>query len=132
MRELATTAGSMSGEELAKRRYRWKLFQIVFLLVYVGIVLDIVTTALGYLKSGSQYEQNPLGGSLIGSLGWPGLAALMTLLCLICYHSVRVVYARMSLRWTWLINGAMILIAAFRWLAVVTAVIYLLQPVHGG
>jgi hypothetical protein len=38
----------------------------------------------------------------------------------------------MSLRWTWLINGAMILIAAFRWLAVVTAIIYLLQPVHSG
>jgi hypothetical protein len=132
MRQLVTTAGSMSGEELAKRQSRWKFFQIVFALVYIGIVLDIVTTALGYLKSGSGYEQNPLGGSLIGNLGWPGLAALMTLLCLVCYHSVRVVYARMSLRWTWLINGAMILIAAFRWLAVVTAVIYLLQPAHGG
>jgi hypothetical protein len=132
MWHLAATAGSVSPEELAKRHSRWRFFQIVFALVYVGIVGDIVTTALGYLKSGSQYEQNPLGGSLIGNLGWPGLAVLMTLLCLVCYHSVRVVYARMSLRWTWLINGAMIFIAAFRWLAVITAVIYLLQPVHGG
>ena len=131
MMQLATPAGPIPPEEMAKRQSRWRFFQSVFALVYVGIVLDIVTTALGYLKSGSHYEQNPLGGSLIGNLGWPGLAALMTLLCLICYHSVRVVYARMSLRWSWLINGAMILIAASRWLAVVTAIIYLLQPGNG-
>ena len=132
MTDVVMPAGLIPDGEQGKRASRWRFFQIVFALVYVGIVLDIITTALGYLKSGSQYEQNPLGGSLIGNLGWPGLAVLMTFLCLVCYHSVRVVYARMSLRWTWLINGAMILIAAFRWLAVVTAIIYLLQPVHSG
>jgi hypothetical protein len=117
-----------SAEELRKRQARWRFFQIVFCLVYSGIVLDVLTTALGYLKSGSQYEQNPLGGSLIGDLGWPGLLALLTVLCLICYHSVRIVYSRMSLRWSVLINVMMVLIAIVRWLAVVTAIIYLLQP----
>lgn len=118
--------GLLSG----KRRSRWRFFQIVFVLVYTGIIGDIVTTALGYVKAGSAYEQNPLGGGLIGDLGWPGLAALLTVLCLVCYYSVRVVYARMSLRWTVLINSLMVLIAAFRWLAVATAILYLVQPVQ--
>jgi hypothetical protein len=129
MRSVAVAVGvTMPAEELRKRQGRWRFFQIVFVAVYVGVILDIVTTALGYMKSGSAYEQNPLGGGLIGALGWPGLLVLMTVLCLICYHSVRVVYGRLSLRWSVLINTMMILIAAFRWLAVVTAVLYLLQP----
>ncbi len=124
---LVTTVG-LPADELRRRESRWRFFQITFIVVYTGIVGDIVTTALGYLKSGSAYEQNPLGGGLIGSLGWPGLLALLTLLCIICYHSVRLVYARMSIRWSSLINVMMVLVAAFRWLAVVTAVIYLFQP----
>lgn len=128
MRTMAVAAGAaMPAEELRKRQARWRFFQIVFVVVYAGVILDIVTTALGYMKAGSAYEQNPLGGGLIGALGWPGLLALMTGLCLICYHSVRVVYGRLSLRWSVLINTLMILIAAFRWLAVVTAVLYLVQ-----
>jgi magnesium-transporting ATPase (P-type) len=115
-------------EELQKRAARWRFFQIIFVVVYLGVVFDVITTALGYMKSGSQYEQNPLGGSLIGHLGWIGLLALLTLLCGICYRSVRVVAFRMSPRWTKMINVVMVGIAAFRWLAVVTAVLYLLQP----
>jgi hypothetical protein len=120
--------GGMSAEELEQRASRWKFFQIVFCFVYAGIVLDVLTTSLGYQKAGIAYEQNPLGGSLIGHLGWVGLLATLTILCLVCYTSVRLVYRRMSTRWSKLINILMVLLAAFRWLAVVTAVIYLLQP----
>ena len=115
-------------QDIERRQRSWRLFQIVFCFVYVGVVLDIVTTALGYMKAGNQYEQNPLGGGLISHIGWFGLLALLTLLCVVCYRSVRLVYARMSIRWSRLINGLMLLIAAFRWLAVVTAILYLLQP----
>jgi hypothetical protein len=127
--DLATAAvmDQMPVEELQKRAARWRFFQIIFVVVYVGVVLDVITTALGYVKAGSQYEQNPLGGSLIGHLGWIGLLALLTVLCGIAYHSVRVVAWRMAPRWTKFINVVMVGIAAFRWLAVVTAVLYLLQ-----
>lgn len=114
--------------DLGRRRRAWRFFQVTFVFVYSGVVLDLATTALGYMRAGSNYEQNPLGGGLIGHLGWFGLLGLLTILCLICYHSVKVVYARMALRWSKLINTLMVLIASFRWLAVVTAIIYLLQP----
>ena len=115
-------------DELVARWRRWRFFQWAFCFVYAGVVLDVVTTALGYVKSGSSYEQNPLGGSLIGHLGWVGLLGLLTILCIVCYRSVRLVYFRMSPRWSRLINPLMVLIATFRWFAVITAVIYLLQP----
>ena len=124
----ASAVSDMSLEELQIRAKRWRFFQIVFLLVYSGVVLDVVTTALGYMKAGSAYEQNPLGGNLIGHLGWIGLLALLTVLCWVCYRSVRVVAWRMSPRWTRVVNVCMVCVAAFRWLAVVTAVVYLLQP----
>jgi hypothetical protein len=123
-----STADQMPTEERRLRAARWRFFQIVFVVVYVGVVLDVITTALGYMKSGSQYEQNPLGGSLIGHLGWIGLLALLTVLCWVAYISVRTVAWRMSPRWTRLINIIMVGVAAFRWLAVVTAVLYLLEP----
>lgn len=116
-------------EESAKRARAWRFFQWAFAFVYSGVVLDVVTTALGYMKAGSAYEQNPLGGGLIERLGWFGLLAVLTLLCLICYHSVKLVYSLMSVRWSTLINSLMVLIAAFRWLAVITAIFYLAQPV---
>jgi len=117
----------LGGVEDHKRNQRWRLFQILFAFVYSGVVLDVATTAIGYAKAGSRYEQNPLGGSLIGHLGWFGLLAVLTALSLICYWSVRLVYSRMSLRWTILINSLMAAIAAFRWLAVGTAIAYLVQ-----
>ncbi|GAC1443480.1 MAG: hypothetical protein NVSMB52_01920 [Chloroflexota bacterium] len=116
-------------DEVDVRQRRWRMFQGIFALAYVGILGDIATTALGYLKAGSAYEQNPLGGGLIGTLGWPGMVIVLSALCAICYYSVRVVYARMSPRWGIVINGLMILITLVRWLAVVTYVIYLLQPI---
>ena len=127
MSQVALSLVALSEAEGEKRQSRWRWFQILFAFVYTGVILDVATTALGYARSGSRYEQNPLGGSLIGHLGWFGLLAVLTALCFICYYCVRIVYARMSLRWTILINVIMILIAAFRWLAVGTAIAYLVQ-----
>jgi hypothetical protein len=117
----------MPPDELRKRRARWRFFQIAFAVTYLGVVLDVVTTALGFQKTGSGYEQNPLGSVLIGGLGWIGLFLLMSLLCAVCYVSFRTVYWRMSTRWSMILNIVLVLVAAFRWLAVVTAILYLLQ-----
>jgi len=125
---VTATMPNMHAEELSQRRRRWRFFQITFCFVYAGVVLDVITTAMGYAKAGTSYEQNPLGGSLIGHVGWVGLLAVLTALCIACYRSVRLVYARMSPRWSNLINPLMVVLAAFRWLAVITAVLYLLQP----
>src|SRR5579871_1283464 len=97
---VAAAIADMPAEELSKRAQRWRFFQITFAFVYSGVVLDVVTTALGYMKSGSSYEQNPLGGSLIGHLGWIGLLALLTVLCWVAYRSVRTVCWRMSAVWS--------------------------------
>lgn len=115
-------------KDAVPRQRRWHFFQAAFVAVYLGIVGDIFTTWLGYARAGTAYEQNPLGEGLIGHLGWFGLAALLTGLCVVCYFSVRVVFARMSLRWAVLINTLMVIIAVVRWLAIVTAVIFLFEP----
>lgn len=120
-------AGIPEGE-LDKRSRRWRFFRVVFALTYMGIVLDIITTAIGYQKSGAGYEQNPLGGLLIGNLGWMGMFVMLTALCALCYVSVRLVYWRMSTAWSAFINALFVLMMLFRWLAVVTAIIYILQP----
>ncbi len=112
------------------RESRWRFFQIVFVFTYLGIVFDIITTAMGVSKAGSlnAYEQNPLGGGLISRLGWVGLFALMTALMLITHTSLRVAYKRVRPGWLRLVNGLMLFIGAMRWFAVVTAIMYLLQP----
>jgi hypothetical protein len=108
-----------------KRRTRWHIFQALFVMTYLGIVLDIITTGIGYLKAGSGYEQNPFGSLLITNLGWTGLLAVMTLLCLVCYTSFRVVFARVSVRWLRAVNAFMFLLTGVRWLAVITALMYI-------
>ncbi|MGI8825828.1 MAG: hypothetical protein ACR2JC_09305 [Chloroflexota bacterium] len=125
---IASTLGARSDTELKKRTFRWRFFRIGFGLLYLGVMLDIITTALGFLKGGAKYEQNPLGGVLIGGLGWIGMAAIMTVLCAVCYFSFRTVYWRMALRWSAVLNTLLVFVVAFRWLVVVTAVLYILQP----
>jgi hypothetical protein len=114
--------------EYQKRAKRFRFFQIVFALTYIGIVLDVVTTALGFMKSGAGYEQNPLGSSLIGGLGWIGLLGVMTVISLVAYVSCKIVQWRKGGAWGRAINIAFVLLATLRWIAVVTAVLYLLQP----
>jgi hypothetical protein len=123
-----TRVQSVSQDELVKRSKRFHFFQIVFIVTYVGIVLDVFTTALGYQKAGAGYEQNPLGLSLIGGLGWFWLLALLTAISLLAYVSCKVIQLYKGGAWGRAINIAFVVLALFRWLAVVTAVLYLLQP----
>jgi hypothetical protein len=114
--------------EYRKRSKRFRFFQIVFALTYVGMVLDVITTAMGYARAGSSYEQNPLGGALIGNLGWVGLLAVLTAISIVAYVSCKIIQWNKGGAWARAVNIAFVILAAFRWLAVVTAVLYLLQP----
>lgn len=109
----------------ARRLRRWRWFQVIFAWAYAGVVLDIVTTALGVQKDGKAYEQNPLGSLLIGNAGWIGLFLLVSGLAAVCYFSTRLVCFRMSLRWTTVLAALLVVAGLVRWLAVVTAVLYL-------
>jgi Na+-translocating ferredoxin:NAD+ oxidoreductase RnfD subunit len=121
---------NVSLAELEKRKKRWHSFQVVFGLAYLGIVLDIVTTALGVQKAGAAgaYEQNPLGSFLIGNAGWIGLFALLTAICAVFFVSFRAICWRMPVAWSTVLNTVLMLVTVFRWIAVVTAVLYLVQP----
>lgn len=112
-----------------KRQHRWRLFQILFALTYAGIVMDVITTAIGTYTSKVPYEQNPLGLYLIDRLGWLGLLWLISAICIVCYASCRTVIWRLSTRWGVVFNVALGLLAAVRWLAVVTAILYIAHSV---
>ena len=118
--------------DAALRANRWRYFQVVFLFTYLGIVFDVITTALGSSVAGSYraYEQNPLGGALIGHLGWPGILAAMTVLMLVAHACLRAVHTRVSPRWMRFFNWLLLGVAALRWLAVVTALMYIVSPTH--
>lgn len=121
-------SSALPPEELEKRARRFRAFQVIFVLTYTGIVLDVVTTALGYRQTGASYEQNPLGGLLIGELGWFGMLAVLTAISLIAYVSCKIIQWSLGGSWARWLNIALAVIAAFRWIAVVTAVLYLIQP----
>ena len=109
--------------------HRWRFFQYVFVFAYAGILMDVVTTAIGSQVAGSvgAYEQNPLGGSLIGHFGWLGITAALTALMLLLHASLRVSYRRVSPRWIRAFNWLLLGVGGFRWLAVVTALMYIVH-----
>lgn len=113
-----------------KRASRWHFFQLVFGLTYLGILLDIVTSWIGFQQMGSSYEQNPLAKALILNIGWAGLTLLLTATCAVCYVSFRAVYARMNLRWTVLGNVLIVIVALMRWVVAGTALIFIVFPIH--
>lgn len=113
--------------EMQIRADRWRFCRFMMILIYVGLVMDVVTTALGVQEAGMSYEQNPLGSLLITHLGWPGLFLLLTALSAVCYVSCRAVYFRMRLGWTRLIDVLLVFMAAVRWIAVLAALGYLAQ-----
>lgn len=113
-----------------KRRSRWHFFQVAFAVTYLGILGDIVTSAIGFQQMGSSYEQNPLAKAIILNVGWVGLTVLLTAVCAVCYLSFRAVYARMSLRWTTVGNVLLVIVALMRWVVVSTAIIYMVFPIH--
>jgi len=120
----------MPAKEVDQRRKRWRCFKIIFGILYSGVVLDISTTALGFQANGSSYEQNPLGSVLIGHLGWIGLWAFMTVLSALCFVSCRVVYWRMRLGWSRLVDVLIWLVALVRWLTIVATISYLMSQPH--
>jgi hypothetical protein len=113
--------------EAGKRARRWRWFQAIFACTFAGIVLDIITTAMGFQRAGAAYEQNPLGSLLINDVGWVGLFALVTAIAALCYFSVRVVCFRMATRWSLILNVLLALVAVVRWVAVAGAIAYLLD-----
>jgi hypothetical protein len=127
-RHVESLIPALPREELEKRARRFRAFQIIFVLTYIGVVMDVATTALGYQKTGASYEQNPLGGFLIGDLGWFGLLAVLTAISFVAYVSCKVIQWSLGGKWARGLNITFAVLAAFRWVAVVTAVLYLVQP----
>lgn len=113
-----------------KRASRWHFFRVVFGLTYLGILLDIGTSIVGFHEMGSSWEQNPLAKALILNIGWVGLTLLLTATCAVCYVSFRAVYARMNLRWTVVGNVLIAIVALMRWVVAGSALIYLTFPIH--
>ncbi|MGH2447241.1 MAG: hypothetical protein ACRDFS_01345 [Chloroflexota bacterium] len=127
VREILPTLPAMMVDdaESVRRWRRWRFFQAALPLLYAGIVLDVLTTAIAIARTGPSYEQNPFAGALLQTAGWPGMVMLVTLVCLVCYVSFRVVYFRLSPTWALILNVVVVLLAAARWLVVAAAFAYL-------
>lgn len=110
-----------------RRRARWHSFKVVFSLAYAGIVLDIVTTAIGIAKVGPSYEKNPMTAALFNDLTWVGVLVLLSAFAALCYVSVRVVAFRMSPRVTAVLTGFLAIGALARWTCAATAVLFIMQ-----
>lgn len=119
--------GPWRPSDLDKRRAHWHSFNVILALAYLGIVLDVVTTRIGFGMLGSQYEQNPVGAFVIAHFGWWGLLLVLTVVCLICQAACRPVFFRMSPRWSVMLNGVLALLTVVRWIVVLTAVVYIVQ-----
>lgn len=109
------------------RQSRWHTFKVVFGLAYAGVVLDLVTTAIGIGQVGPSYEQNPLTGTMIGAMGWVGVLVLLTAFSALCYVSVRIVCMRMSPKVTTVLTSLLAFGALARWTAAATAVLFIMQ-----
>jgi hypothetical protein len=100
---------------------------VIFAFLYLGIVLDLITTSLGFARTGSSYEQNPIGGLLIHNTGWIGLFFALSALAAVFYFSSRVVCLRAARFWSTVLTVLLAVAALVRWTAVVTAILYLVQ-----
>jgi hypothetical protein len=109
------------------RRSRWRLFQIVFSLTCVAIVLDLWTTYLGFQREGSRFEQNGIVLYLLQHVGWFGISVILAVACAACFRSFRTVYWNLGLRWSLWLNIFLILACSFRWLVVVTDTLWLMR-----
>lgn len=125
---LTVPLSSVTGHPDAAARERcWRWFQVIFACTYTGVLLDIVTTAMGFQRVGAAYEQNPLSSLLIRDVGWSGLVLIVTLVALVCYVSCRSVCLRLATRWAVTLNVLLALAGLVRWTAVATAVAYLME-----
>jgi hypothetical protein len=103
---------------------RWPAFRVLLLLLYAGVVFDVLTTALGFRVDGSGYESNPVTKALIVNLGWFGLLAYLTVFCLAIYHAGRVVRLEKP-GWVLAMNVVLVPITLVRWSVVGLTCLYL-------
>jgi len=109
------------------RRRRWRYFRWTFAFTCAGIILDIVTTYLGFQRIGAAYEQNGIALYLIGHLGWVGMCALIALTCLVCLRSFKLVYWNLGLSWSRYLNIVITAVCLFRWIVAVSDTIWLIN-----
>lgn len=112
---------------LDRRLRRYHSFKVVFTLAYAGIVLDIVTTAINSARTGAGYEQNPLGSTLIHGVGYAGLFVMLTAFAALLFVSFRTVCLHASPRVSGFLTSLLALVTFIRWIAVVTAILYMVQ-----
>lgn len=119
-----TSATSYSIDQL--REKRWHSFKVVFGLAYAGIVLDIVTTAIGIAQVGPSYERNPMTAALISDLTWVGVLAMLTAFAGLAYVSVKIVSRHMSPKVTAVLTGLLGVGALARWTVAAGAVLFIM------
>jgi hypothetical protein len=124
---LTTTPKRRLDEEAAIRARRWRFFQRVFGITCVAISCDVVTTYLGFQRIGARFEQNGLALYIIQHAGWVGLVAFLSLVCYVCLRSFRLVYWRLSPKWSRGLNMLVAVVCVFRWIVVLSNVLWLLQ-----
>ncbi len=121
------TANHPAADVSQRRQTRWHSFQVVFALAYAGIVLDIVTTAIGIAKVGFSYERNPMTAALIHDLTWVGVLIFLSAFAALCYVSVRSVCFRMSPKVTAVLTALLGVGALARWTMAAGAVLFIMQ-----
>lgn len=125
--QMATATANLLIAQAEQRQHRWHSFKVVFGLTFAGIVLDIVTTAIGIAKVGMSYEKDPLMAGLLSHLTWIGVLVLFAAFAGVCFVSVRAVCFRMSPTVTGILTVFLSLGAVARWLCAGTAVLFILQ-----
>lgn len=121
------TAAAALTTEKALRGSRWRVFVVLFSLTCVAIVLDLLTTYLGFRRVGARFEQNGVVLFLIQRIGWAGVGGILLIACLACFRSFRTVYWRLSTRWSLWLNVVLGLACGFRWLVVITDAFWLVR-----
>ena len=99
----------------------------VFSLTCAAASLDLVTTYLGFRRTGTHFEQNGIALYLIEHVGWIGIVALTAAACALCFASFKLVYWNLSLRWSLWLNAIVAIVCIFRWSVVITDIAWLIR-----
>lgn len=114
-------------EDNAHRARRWRSFIILYCLTCAAVILDLITTYLGFQRIGSRFEQNGIALFLIQRIGWVGISGVLALTCYACLRSFKLVYWNLALKWSLWLNVVLALVCAFRWLVVVSDAAWLIR-----
>lgn len=106
---------------------RWNVFLCVFVLTSIAVVLDLVTTYLGFRRTGTRFEENAIALFLIQHIGWVGIGALTAAVCALCFSSFKRVYWNLSLHWSFWLNILAAIVCVFRWTVVVADIAWLIR-----